>query len=223
MLDDRVRRVLLRRQALAEGGNVLVVPGVAVRDRRAVPDARNLISVVPPRHDAGIVRSLVAHPPVRLAVVIDDDFLAVLQPGLVHDRGVGHLVRHLVRIPVELPPVPQHRPDGERDQQKPHHLQRDAVVHLEREFHGGLAGGLEPLDTLLDLAEQRVRGLLAFLAAVAVGLLLRRLRILLSHLLAILSVLPRNPACPGRDRGNDDVRLRYCPVAEGADSDACER
>lgn len=25
-----------------EGGNVLVVPGVAVRDRRAVPDARNL-------------------------------------------------------------------------------------------------------------------------------------------------------------------------------------
>ena len=74
------------------------IPRVSVRDGGAVGDARDLIAVVPPRHHARVLGGVVAQPPVRLDVVLDDDRAAVLELALEHHRGLRHAPRHVVRI-----------------------------------------------------------------------------------------------------------------------------
>ena len=91
-----VCHLLLRRgENTAERGNVLMVPSVAIGDAGALGDARDLVAVVPPRHHARVRGRVVPHPMVGLAVVIQDDLLPRLQPGLEHDlrlrRALGEL------------------------------------------------------------------------------------------------------------------------------------
>ena len=45
---------------------------------------------------------MVAQPPVRLAVVVEDNLLAVVEPRLEHDRGLRERLGDLVRILLEL-------------------------------------------------------------------------------------------------------------------------
>jgi hypothetical protein len=45
---------------------VLMVPRVPISEGGAVADTGDLVSVVPPRHDAGIVRGVLLEPDVRL-------------------------------------------------------------------------------------------------------------------------------------------------------------
>lgn len=52
------------------GGNVCVVPGVVVYDDGAVCHGRDLVAVVPPRHDLGVRLGVVAKPVVGLAEII---------------------------------------------------------------------------------------------------------------------------------------------------------
>jgi len=94
--------VLGRREDAAERGDVLVVPRVAVGDGGAVGDARDLVAVVPPRHDARVLGGLGLEPEVGLAVVVDHDGLAVLQRGLEHDLRARGRLGHHVRVLVEL-------------------------------------------------------------------------------------------------------------------------
>mmetsp|Transcript_10448 Transcript_10448/g.33382 ORF Transcript_10448/g.33382 Transcript_10448/m.33382 type:complete len:466 (+) Transcript_10448:423-1820(+) len=100
--DHAVGGLLLGDEAAAEGGDVLVVPGVAVRDRGAVGNASDLIAVVPPGHDTRVLGGVVAEPKVRLAVVVHQHLGAVAQLGVEHDGRVGHGHGHLLAVAEEV-------------------------------------------------------------------------------------------------------------------------
>ena len=112
-----------------EVGDVLVVPRVSVGDGRAVGHARDLVPVVPPRHDAGILRGVIAEPVVRLDVILDHDGATVLEGALEHDGRLRHAARHHVRVVPELPDVPP-APPQQRDA---HERARAAAVLLTQE------------------------------------------------------------------------------------------
>mmetsp|Transcript_8699 Transcript_8699/g.28678 ORF Transcript_8699/g.28678 Transcript_8699/m.28678 type:complete len:252 (+) Transcript_8699:494-1249(+) len=112
--DDLVRALGGRSEGAREVGDVLVVPRVAVGDGGAVGDARDLVPVVPPRHDAGVLGGVVADPVVRLEVVIHHHGLAALEASLEHDRGLGHGLGHHVRV------VPQLEGGGADDEAAAH-------------------------------------------------------------------------------------------------------
>mmetsp|Transcript_20649 Transcript_20649/g.43400 ORF Transcript_20649/g.43400 Transcript_20649/m.43400 type:complete len:680 (+) Transcript_20649:62-2101(+) len=130
MAHDGVRLRLLRRQALAEGGDVLVVPGVAVGDGGPVPDARDLVPVVPPGHDAGVVGGAVAQPVVRVEVVVDEHLLAVLEAGAEDDGGVGHAHRHLVAVRRKRPECKEAGDEDEGGDGEAQRLAEGARVQL---------------------------------------------------------------------------------------------
>ena len=96
--NDSVGLLLGAREALAQEGNVLVVPRVAIGNGGSVGDAGDLVPVVPPAHDARVLGSLVAEPVVSLAVVVDDDRFSGPELGLEHDARVGEGLSHLVRV-----------------------------------------------------------------------------------------------------------------------------
>ena len=74
---NSVRDLLTRGEAFTQEGDVLVVPGVAVRNRRPIADAINLIAIIPPGHHPRICRSALLEPPVRLSIVIEDNLLTI--------------------------------------------------------------------------------------------------------------------------------------------------
>lgn len=57
---------------LTDSGNVSVVPRVVVHQSRSVSHATNLVAIIPPRHDFGVLLGVLSQPLVRLTVVIDD-------------------------------------------------------------------------------------------------------------------------------------------------------
>mmetsp|Transcript_130841 Transcript_130841/g.378544 ORF Transcript_130841/g.378544 Transcript_130841/m.378544 type:complete len:295 (-) Transcript_130841:181-1065(-) len=99
--DDVMSLLLGAGQGPAQGGDVLVVPGVAVRDGRAVRDAVDLIAVVPPRHHPRVLGRVVPQPPVGLSVVVNDNCVSS-DPAPEHDLRLGHPIRHRPAIRYEL-------------------------------------------------------------------------------------------------------------------------
>mmetsp|Transcript_137460 Transcript_137460/g.334072 ORF Transcript_137460/g.334072 Transcript_137460/m.334072 type:complete len:307 (+) Transcript_137460:558-1478(+) len=96
---DSIPSALLgARQRPAERGDVLVVPGVAISDGGALGDTSNLVPVVPPRHDAGVLRRVGVDPLVALQVVVNQERLAELVLRLVNDLGVGEGPGHPVAV-----------------------------------------------------------------------------------------------------------------------------
>mmetsp|Transcript_4197 Transcript_4197/g.9520 ORF Transcript_4197/g.9520 Transcript_4197/m.9520 type:complete len:316 (-) Transcript_4197:1873-2820(-) len=99
---DRIPSPLLRAcQGPAKGGDVLVVPCVAVRDRGPFGDAGNLVPVVPPGHHTRISGRVLLDPLVALQVVIDLDHLPRAVPDLVNHLGIGERMSHAVAVPHE--------------------------------------------------------------------------------------------------------------------------
>lgn len=84
---DRVADLLPGAHSLTDGSNVRVVPGIVVDKGRAVGHTTDLVSVVPPRHDLGVLRGVLPEPVVCLTVVIDDVLATVRKSGCEHDGG----------------------------------------------------------------------------------------------------------------------------------------
>mmetsp|Transcript_42760 Transcript_42760/g.77245 ORF Transcript_42760/g.77245 Transcript_42760/m.77245 type:complete len:448 (-) Transcript_42760:1145-2488(-) len=82
--DCIVSSLLRACQRAAECGNVLMVPSVSIRDGGPLGDARDLIAVVPPGHDARILRCILVNPLVALEVIVDQGLLSITLPDLVH-------------------------------------------------------------------------------------------------------------------------------------------
>merc|ERR1711862_611905 len=59
-------------ESAAKSCDMLVVPCVAICDGSPLGDARDLIAVVPPRHDTRVLRRMLIDPFISLEVVIDD-------------------------------------------------------------------------------------------------------------------------------------------------------
>mmetsp|Transcript_83110 Transcript_83110/g.209499 ORF Transcript_83110/g.209499 Transcript_83110/m.209499 type:complete len:436 (-) Transcript_83110:807-2114(-) len=98
-----VPALLLRaRQNSAECGDVLVVPCVAISDGRAFGHTGDLVPVVPPSHDACILRSVIPDPLVAADVVVDDHLFPGAELGLEHELRIGHLLRHPVAMGDEV-------------------------------------------------------------------------------------------------------------------------
>mmetsp|Transcript_27728 Transcript_27728/g.55788 ORF Transcript_27728/g.55788 Transcript_27728/m.55788 type:complete len:236 (-) Transcript_27728:1301-2008(-) len=114
MLCEGVGLLLRGGEDAAQGGDVLVVPCVAVGDARAFGDASDLIAVVPPGHHPRVLWRVVAKPMVGLAVVVEDDLLAILQPRLEHDLRLGGALSELHRVVVKLSRVLGADEEGEQ-------------------------------------------------------------------------------------------------------------
>ena len=71
-----------RREAEAKQSNVLMVPCVAVGNRRAVGNAGNLVAVVPPGHHARVGRRVFTQPQVARTIIIEQIATAVLGDDL---------------------------------------------------------------------------------------------------------------------------------------------
>jgi hypothetical protein len=77
---DGVADLLAGAHGLANSGNVGVVPGVVVDKSRTVGHTTDLVTVIPPGHDLGVLLGVLTEPVVSLTVVVDN----VL-------RAIGHL------------------------------------------------------------------------------------------------------------------------------------
>mmetsp|Transcript_16806 Transcript_16806/g.36884 ORF Transcript_16806/g.36884 Transcript_16806/m.36884 type:complete len:428 (-) Transcript_16806:784-2067(-) len=84
-----VAPALLTSQDPAQHGNVLVVPRVAVSNRRAIADASDLVAVVPPCNHTSILGRIILDPLVAREVVVDDHLRAVAHPRLEDELRVG--------------------------------------------------------------------------------------------------------------------------------------
>eukprot|EP00959_Pyramimonas_sp_CCMP1952_P432642 9060109-Pyramimonas_sp.AAC.2 len=102
MADHLDGLLLVGHEALAQQGQVLVVPRVAVGDGGAVGHARDLVAVVPPGHHARVLGGVVPQPPVRLAEVVDDYRGPVAVPAAEHDLRLGEVLSHLLAVRVEV-------------------------------------------------------------------------------------------------------------------------
>mmetsp|Transcript_70936 Transcript_70936/g.117870 ORF Transcript_70936/g.117870 Transcript_70936/m.117870 type:complete len:228 (+) Transcript_70936:1193-1876(+) len=102
MACDRMGLLLAAAQNETKCRDVLVVPRIPICDGRAVSDAGDLVTIIPPRHHAGIFWCVVTQPPIGLAVVVDHDLLPIIKLCLKHDLRLGHTIRQLVRVIVEL-------------------------------------------------------------------------------------------------------------------------
>ena len=94
MTSNAVPLLLGACQGLTKKSNVLVVPGVAIRNCCSVADTSDLVAIVPPSHDASILRRVVSAPPVRLAVIVHQNFLSHVTVGLVDNGRVRHVFGH---------------------------------------------------------------------------------------------------------------------------------
>mmetsp|Transcript_19776 Transcript_19776/g.54934 ORF Transcript_19776/g.54934 Transcript_19776/m.54934 type:complete len:334 (+) Transcript_19776:296-1297(+) len=128
MADEAVGLLLVRGEAARNEGDVLQVPGIAVCQRGAVGNARDLVPIVPPRQHARVLGGVLPYPVVAVEVVCDDDALARLQLRLEDDAGLrGHLRKHVgeleERAEVQWGGAQQQQGSGH-----PHHLPHLAVV-----------------------------------------------------------------------------------------------
>mmetsp|Transcript_39854 Transcript_39854/g.95662 ORF Transcript_39854/g.95662 Transcript_39854/m.95662 type:complete len:479 (-) Transcript_39854:602-2038(-) len=107
-VSDSVPSPLLRSsEAPAQGRDVLVVPSVAIGDGGPVGDTCNLVPVIPPGHDAGILGGVVTEPLVGLEVVVDDGILSILHTVHEHNLWVGQTASIAVTM---LHVLGNHRP-----------------------------------------------------------------------------------------------------------------
>mmetsp|Transcript_82739 Transcript_82739/g.145923 ORF Transcript_82739/g.145923 Transcript_82739/m.145923 type:complete len:333 (+) Transcript_82739:1394-2392(+) len=81
---------------------MLVVPGVSVRDGRAVPNAGNLVPIVPPGQDAGVRVCVVPEPPIRLPIIVDDHFLPSCAAAPGDDLWLRQALCKRVAVPAEF-------------------------------------------------------------------------------------------------------------------------
>ena len=100
MTSNPVSLLDTRREGPPEQGNVLVVPRVAIGNGGPVGDTGNLVAIVPPGQDAGVLGCVVPEPPIALAVVIDHDFFSALEAALLDNGGVGEVVGQHVALVV---------------------------------------------------------------------------------------------------------------------------
>mmetsp|Transcript_79813 Transcript_79813/g.231673 ORF Transcript_79813/g.231673 Transcript_79813/m.231673 type:complete len:274 (-) Transcript_79813:662-1483(-) len=97
---DRVPSLLLwAGQRLADGRDVLVVPSVAIGEGCAPRDAGDLVAVIPPSHDASVLRGVLVDPLIPLQVVVDHNLAAGVAVAVVEDDlRVGERLRHVVAM-----------------------------------------------------------------------------------------------------------------------------
>ena len=68
---------------------VCVVPSVVVNKNSSISHCCDLVAIIPPRHDLGILRGVLSKPVVGLAKVVKDDSRAVVLIGSQHNGGGG--------------------------------------------------------------------------------------------------------------------------------------
>ena len=66
-----------------------VVPSVVVDKNSPISHCCDLVAIIPPRHDFGILRGVLSKPVVGLAEVVKDDSRAVMLIGGQHNGGGG--------------------------------------------------------------------------------------------------------------------------------------
>mmetsp|Transcript_41731 Transcript_41731/g.95779 ORF Transcript_41731/g.95779 Transcript_41731/m.95779 type:complete len:275 (-) Transcript_41731:662-1486(-) len=87
-MSDCIPSLLLRAgEHATKGSNVLVVPCVAISNRRALGYTRYLVTIVPPRHHSRVLGSVLVDPLVTTEVVIDLSKLAVFVTTILHQHG----------------------------------------------------------------------------------------------------------------------------------------
>mmetsp|Transcript_59729 Transcript_59729/g.159845 ORF Transcript_59729/g.159845 Transcript_59729/m.159845 type:complete len:229 (+) Transcript_59729:494-1180(+) len=178
MTQDVVGLGLRRHQRLAQQGDVLVVPGIAVGNGGPVPDARDLVAVVPPGYNTGGGSCVRRQPVVGLTIIIKDDLLASLQPDLVHDRGVGEgVLRELPAVPLKAAPE---APRAEQHHRT--HASSDVAPFLGLEEFQGLFDVVPVLGRFLLGWRRRRLALGLALLACLLGLRLGLRRFGLRHL-----------------------------------------
>mmetsp|Transcript_33406 Transcript_33406/g.105277 ORF Transcript_33406/g.105277 Transcript_33406/m.105277 type:complete len:223 (+) Transcript_33406:761-1429(+) len=133
MPHDRMGFLLGGCKHLADGGDVLVVPCVAVCQGRSLADASDLITVVPPCHHSCLLGGLISQPVVCLQVVVDHHNLPVVRVGLEDDGGVGHAVSELMAVAFELERVGSQVVDEEDGEDDTGNLGREALVEDRRQ------------------------------------------------------------------------------------------
>lgn len=74
---DGVADFLARAHGFSNSGNVRVVPGIIVHERGAISHATNLVAIIPPRHDFGVLLGVLAQPLVGFTVVVNDVLTSV--------------------------------------------------------------------------------------------------------------------------------------------------
>ena len=110
MACNSVRDLLTRGEAFAQEGDVLVVPGVAVRNRRPIADAINLVAIIPPGHHPRVLWRIVAQPPIRLAEVVYNHALLLTAAF----RRLGRLAaEHNLRLRQMLGEAPAMRQEAQ--------------------------------------------------------------------------------------------------------------
>ena len=193
---ERVGLLLRRGEDAPEGGNVLVIPRVAVGDRGALRDAGNLVAIVPPRHDARVLGGVVPQPEVGLAVVVDHHKLAVLQLPTVHDLRLARALGELVGVAIEGAAHAEEGKHHRRADAQPdgrcalgHELRARALAGLD---HRRLNGGGKVAHLLDERAALLIgalllakRGDLLFLVFGTLGVLLDILLLVIGRLAAV--------------------------------------
>lgn len=87
LAQDRVADFLARAHGFTNGGNVGVVPSVVVNQSRTVSHTTDLVTIIPPGHDLGIVLGVLTKPIIGLTVVIDDMLASIRKTAGENDRG----------------------------------------------------------------------------------------------------------------------------------------
>mmetsp|Transcript_21245 Transcript_21245/g.61325 ORF Transcript_21245/g.61325 Transcript_21245/m.61325 type:complete len:220 (-) Transcript_21245:1551-2210(-) len=85
-------------QDLAQRCDMLVVPGVAVCNGGAVSHPGDLVTVVPPCHDARIFRCVLLDPLIAPQIVVHRHLHAVLKLSLKYKLRVRHVLGHHVAV-----------------------------------------------------------------------------------------------------------------------------
>lgn len=63
-----------------------VIPGVVVDQDSSVGETSDLVTVIPPGHDLGIVLGVSSEPVVGLSEIIDDEFVSISVSAGENDR-----------------------------------------------------------------------------------------------------------------------------------------
>merc|ERR1719329_1957540 len=95
-----------------------MVPSVAIGDRSSLGDARDLVAIVPPSHDSGVLRRVLVDPLITFQIVIDQDLAPTSVADFVHNLWVRERLRNSLCMPDELRNLLRQRPHGEHVEDK---------------------------------------------------------------------------------------------------------
>mmetsp|Transcript_9009 Transcript_9009/g.15356 ORF Transcript_9009/g.15356 Transcript_9009/m.15356 type:complete len:221 (+) Transcript_9009:315-977(+) len=90
VFDGFVSSFHIASQSSSEGCNVLVVPSIAICNGCPVGNTGDLVTIVPPGHNPGILRCVLLKPFVAFVVVVHDVITTIPLSDRVHHRGAGH-------------------------------------------------------------------------------------------------------------------------------------